>query len=927
MDCNTIKRRFLALNRDRLQRINTSLLWRQRGVLDLLPLLFQINDESLPGFISKDVPVGISNYKPSSASIEAATRLNKRFKHSSRALSRYDIYSLFLTGSSGTIAHAKDSDFDIWICHRPDLEPEAVSLLENKAKAISKWCAGLHLEVHFFIMDETRFRQKNTVSLNKESSGSALHLLLLEEFYRTSVLIAGRMPLWWFVPPEQEDNYEACATELLDKRHIAEYEIIDFGPINNIPAEEFFGASLWQIYKGIDSPYKSVLKILLMEAYANEYPNIELLCFNLKRAIYENKTGLAEIDPYIMICHKVEEYLLQRMEKKRLELARRCFYFKADIHLSKSAASQNDSEWRRNLLSNLVKQWDWDDAHLLMLDSRPTWKIHRVLDERKSLVDELTRSYKLLSGFAREYSSIAQINQQDMTILGRKLYAAFERKAGKIETINPDISDNLVEEQLSFHEMSDSWLLFRGGVNSDEIRRNTPLKRSRSIVELLCWCHFNHIIGPGTITSLYPNQSRLGLRELNNILATLNQHFPSGRLPESALSKLSQPSQLTYSILFVNVGVDPENRHLSRDVQVISDRSDAFSYSSFLENLVVSIDQVSINTWQEVYAQTFHGINEVLDCLCRGVKMASLNDGKLLPETHAYSFSSTKDTTVASRVEEIFDKVIRFFHRTDMPEGARYILGVEDNYYQLRNADGNINYRRLGSYDKLITELSSMRSSYNPIVFDDRTLTSHFLPLLYQSHEKGMIQVYVCANGNSADIFIVDEQGSLFVIRQGFYNFLATVSQFDSFFYSIKQRLNACGMNDYEYEISFFELRQKTGGWTVKEHIVDPLAIPANPLHVTVLIDSVQEPLSYRVYCDDREFSSLEYGEAIFDHIADFILSLRSGHAAYSLYISDIDIPMSIDGQLQSQHFLQYKIHFEDQLNMALQTAHQRTQA
>ena len=927
MDCNTIKRRFLALNRDRLQRINSSLLWRQRGVLDLLPLLFQLNDESLPGYISNDVPAGISNYRPASASIEAALRLNKRFKHSKRALSRYDIYSLFLTGSSGTIAHSRDSDFDIWICHRPQLDAEAVGLLEAKAAAISKWCASLNLEVHFFIMDEMRFRQDNRISLNKENSGSALHLLLLEEFYRTRVLIAGRMPLWWFVPPEQENVYAECAAEMLRSRRIAEYEVIDFGPVNNIPAEEFFGASLWQIYKGIDSPYKSVLKILLMEAYANEYPDIELLCVNLKRAIYENTTSLAEIDPYIMICHKVEEYLLQRMEKKRLELARRCFYFKADIHLSKPAASHADTAWRRELLTNLVNQWDWDDAHLLMLDSRPTWKIHRVLDERKSLVDELTRSYKLLSGFAREYASVAQINQQDMTVLGRKLYAAFERKAGKIETINPDISDNLVEDQLSFHEAGNSWLLFRGTVNNRETRRNTPLKRARSIVELLCWCHFNHLIGPNTITSLCPQESRLGLRELNNILATLNQHFPGGRLPETAMSHLAQPSQLTHSILFVNVGIDPENRHLSRDVQVISDRADAFSYSSFLENLVVTIDQVSVNTWQEVYAHSFQGINEILDCLCRSVKMATTRENEIIPETHAYSFSSTKDTTVATRVEEIFTNVIRFFHRPDMPHGARYILGVEDNYYQLRNQPERIDYRRLGDYSVLLGELADTRSLYSPIVFDARTLATHFLPLLYAQHTKDNIHVYIHANGKLADIYIIDERGSLFVAHQEYYSLLATVSQFDDFFYAIKQRLNASVNNTDDYDIRFFTLQHKNNAWTSNEHLVDPLALPASPLHVTVLIDSIQEPLSYRVYCNEQEFSSLEYGSEIFDHIADFILALRSEHTPYSLYISDIDIPMSADGQLQSLHYLQYKTGFEKKLNAALQTAHQRQHA
>ncbi|MCK4829538.1 class I adenylate cyclase, partial [bacterium] len=655
--------------------------------------------------------------------------------------------------------------------------------------------------------------------------------------------------------------------------------------------EEFFGASLWQIYKGIDSPYKSVLKILLMEAYANEYPNIELLCFSLKRAIYENNTSLAEIDPYIMICHKVEEYLLQRMEIKRLELARRCFYFKTDIPLSKPAPKKSDNEWRRDLLSNLVQQWDWDDAHLLMLDSRPTWKIHRVLDERKSLVDELTRSYKLLSGFAREYASMAQINQHDMAILGRKLYAAFERKSGKIETINPGISENLIEEQLSFHESGNSWLLFRGTVKSTEIRHNTPLKRARSIVELLCWCHFNHLIGPGTITSLYTNSSRLGLRELKNILATLNQHFPTGKLPETDMSQLANQSQLTHSILFINVGIDSESKNLSRDVQVISDRTDAFSYSSFFDNLVLSIDQVSINTWQEVYSQSFIGINQVLDCLCRSIRMASITEQKLLPETRAYSFSSTKDSTVASRVDDIFDNVIRYFHRPDMPHGARYIIGVEDNYFLLRKNPDQVDYHRLGNFDDLLSELNEECASYRPTVFDDRTLTNHFLPLLYKNHQNEQIHIYIHNNGNKADLYIIDERGSLFIVHQEYYSMLSTVSQFDSFFYSIKQRLNASANKEDEYELRFFALHKNPNHWLLREHVVDPLASPVNPLHVTVLIDSIEEPLSYRVYCDDREFSSLEYGDAIFDHIAEFILTLRSDHTPYSLYISDIDIP------------------------------------
>lgn len=35
----------------------------------------------------------------------------------------------------------------------------------------------------------------------------------------------------------------------------------DLGGLGELSAEEYFGASLWQLYKSVDSPYKAVLKV------------------------------------------------------------------------------------------------------------------------------------------------------------------------------------------------------------------------------------------------------------------------------------------------------------------------------------------------------------------------------------------------------------------------------------------------------------------------------------------------------------------------------------------------------------------------------------------------------------------------------------------------------------------------------------------
>src|SRR4030067_1019865 len=157
-----------------------------------------------------------------------------------------------------------------------------------------------------------------------------------------------------------------------------------------MPAEEFFGAAVWQIYKGIDSPYKSVLKILLMESYARSYPAVKFLSLNFKQAVYGNNLELDKLDPYVMLLDRLIDYLEGKGENHRLNLVKRCFYFKANQPMSKLLNTPTPN-WQQRVMLGLLKQWKWSTDYLEMLDSRNNWKIDRVLEERKVLGDELTQ--------------------------------------------------------------------------------------------------------------------------------------------------------------------------------------------------------------------------------------------------------------------------------------------------------------------------------------------------------------------------------------------------------------------------------------------------------------------------------------------------------------------------------------------------------
>ena len=157
------------------------------------------------------------------------------------------------------------------------------------------------------------------------------------------------------------------------------------------------GAGLWQLFKGIESPYKSLLKLLLIEVYASEHPRVSCLSLSFKQAVYANQLDLDELDPYLVVYRRLEHYLIERGDLQRLELVRRSLYLKVGHKLSAVAAGV---QWQYLLLQRLTREWGWDELHLAMLDSRSQWEVQQVSHECRALARELSVSYRFLSQLA-----------------------------------------------------------------------------------------------------------------------------------------------------------------------------------------------------------------------------------------------------------------------------------------------------------------------------------------------------------------------------------------------------------------------------------------------------------------------------------------------------------------------------------------------
>ncbi len=932
-DLKAIKNRFLEINRQRLQRTQESLSWKQRNFLDLLPLFFHVNHKSLPGYLSGETPAGISMYSPEKSSIEAAKKLSPEFNYKETSIAKRDIQSIFIMGSIGTIAHSDKSDFDIWLCHNPGLDENQLTELRVKCDYIEVWAESIGLEVHFFPMDAEKFRKGEVHQLSSESSGTTQHHLLLEEFYRTSILLAGRFPVWWLVSPDQENQYDDIVHHLTTNGFIDEDEIIDFGGLSKVPVEEFFGAGLWQVYKGIDSPYKSVLKILLMETYAGSYPDCELLSQFYKQKVYQGSTDLNELDPYIILMRRLEEYLMRRGEKERLELVRRCFYFKVNVPMSGSARGKDD--WQYNYLKELMVSWSWDSKLIEELDKRNEWKISRVLQERKILVEDLTQSYMFLSKFARNNAGLSRISQKDLNVLGRKLYAAFEKKPGKIELVNRSLSTNVFERKVTLQQSiasngSEAWHLLHEEYDPDSrSNKMAAIKRGSSATELLAWCHFNKLINPGTIVSLETKAGSLKVEEVKNILAALDEVFPNGEIPDSSIDDLERPSVAVGACMFMNVGADPFRGNSRRSSYFETEDMDVLNSMGLSSNVALTFDLVIVTSWQEILTYRYSGIDGLLDCLCQYLRWNNSSikaSGLKLP---AYNFSFALGGKFVKRIEQLFADVLKAYFSNANKGDVRYILEIDQTYVLVYRETDNFYYYRADTEREFFNKLSEPLQENSYFVVDKHAFKDTIVSDVFKKNEVGKIQLFYEVNGNLATIYVLDEQGAAFYQKLPFHEDMTLINQYMAFFDTTLNR-QSVAYNESDYagmvgNVEFYKVTRASLGYAeFEQKFSDYDKGKRSYFYVQVVGSIINQKTVFTMYTEDREYSSQDHGINLFREVAKYVLSRRPSGERYPIYITDLDLAPALLGDRASKKFhiieyLNFKKRIEEKLNYELE--------
>ncbi|CAK0742066.1 adenylate cyclase, class 1 [Gammaproteobacteria bacterium] len=927
-DIDANVRQYLLLNQKRLERAKADLTETQRSFLTLLPLLFQDNHAGLPGYISDDIPAGIPDYSPGRDELAAARRFSNTFTLRRRAFLRYFIRGIYLMGSMGTVGYTQASDCDIWLCHDAGINGTDLMKLQAKARQIEAKSRDLRLDMNIFVMSAENFREGRLDSLSHESSGTAQHIFLLEEFYRTGLLLAGRPPLWWVVPPSQEKHYRDFVQGLREQDLIEDEEFLDFGGLAEMPAEELYGATVWTLFKGIETPYKAILKIMLMESYLEDYPNPNWLAVQAKSAIYNGETDLTALDAYLLLYRQVERYLTRRNQSDRLELARRAFYIKTGERLSE----QRTHSWRNEIIQGLIREWGWGQSERFLLDSRSSWKIERVLESRQGLVGELSRSYRTLTEFARTQTQADRIDPGDLNLLGRTLYVAWERRAGKVERINPGISSNLTEPQLTFYHASlkngqRSWLLFKDKIDINDPKRPRPLKSSLSLIEHLVWLEVNRITRWDTAYFLLPSGCPVTIGELRKLIEAIREMFAKDKVFDTHAKDLKKTAHPRLFALFLNVGVDPSDPLVREGRFVTSDRYDPLSFGAFHTNLVVQIERVIVSSWGELEVHRSEGADGLMDALASFLTMVCQTPTQVTPpRILSHCFSGSRAALIAKRVEGLCQEVTAIYRRHT---NSRFLVEIGNAYYLLSAKNHQVGWTRLETRETLYQELGEPLTRHSPLTLDGNTLAETPLQTVFHTAREGEISLFYLAGNQTTEVFVVDETGALFrhtLATADLKHALVHLQRFITSMRLLRSYWDVSGgvRTLFAVEPIFYSLkRQSDASWQPERVDISK----ANGDYLELKLVTENEDLldnQCTLICDGREFSCLAYGDELFSAVASHIRRLRRHQEPYPIYITAVELAQTPTGTPPPGiELLRIKTRMERRLNQALEALDQ----
>lgn len=494
-----------------------------KTVFQNIPYMFQVNKPKMPGFVpGGDRVTGIFGFERS-----GFARLYKE-KYPDKSIREIlapepVIESLMLIGSTGSIGHTQVSDLDYWICvDFKALSPNSCDILNEKCRLICEWAFEKYdVEVHFFILDVDDVKKSRFGRLDEESSGGVMPQLIKEEFYRTALHVAGRMPLWWIVPEgvskaEYEHISRRLGDILLTTFHPLDF--IDLGYPEKPDPVEYLGAAMWQVHKSKKDPFKAALKMMLiLEQVETEFTQM-LLCDQVKKEVLTADPDQLPVDPYWITIRKALDYAA--LDEEFEDLVRICAWFKL-LGPSEHIGEQKESDFKKTVLNSLYAEWGWKEDKIKDLLNYGFWPFRRKIalgEEVKALLLDLYS--RIAAQLRKKYAEEVKVRSESLTRLNAAILARYGDHDTKVDDLPYEIHRYGPVADLTVFFRNNEWRIVLSG--EDEVNY---IYSSSFLGKVMAWLVHNQLWRHNTRIRLKSSEKPVKSSALLSLLHELTSMF------------------------------------------------------------------------------------------------------------------------------------------------------------------------------------------------------------------------------------------------------------------------------------------------------------------------------------------------------------------------------------------------------------------
>jgi adenylate cyclase class 1 len=463
----------------------------------------------------------------------------------------------------------------------------------------------------------------------------------------------------------------------------------------------------------------------------------------------------------------------------------------------------------------------------------------------------------------------------------------------------------LFQETITFEIKEGVWRLLPGFWPQNSGTPHAVLKQSLSLIELLCFARLNAIWQGNTRIFIAQSQA-ISTYELKQIQQAIKE-IQAIQINSKSFLQSAKP---IFWRIFVNVGVDPQ-KHLSRKgMQKISSRDDALGFSAIRENLVLTIDLVTINSWGEWQVDRFQGDDSLAKLLFTLLQSQALAKEYGWPESRVHCYCDSRAAAIAKRVEEVVQDVqVHFIQTPKTP----YLLEIATSYYLFEMGEKNIELQAADNAQKLLALLQRKYRSYTAYRLDKTALLGSPLRLIYEKSAAGLWQIFFWRKDERLYFYFLDEKGTLLHLQwqeeAGTNSVLYWLMPMLRFLKQLDQRFGQKEQRARERRLTLYELKRKTNSYDfdlLKRQLPELVELPAS-IDVRAILDHEQQAT---VYINGQEFSAWQYGEGFYRAITETVRALRQSHGQYPLFLSDLELPDNdnVIDHLQVRHKLESRL-------------------